>query len=219
MQAGRKYYTKNGWSNEQLAYMKWLCLPEKIRQPDTKTELAEELGCIVDTLRNWEKLPGWNIALRKMSARVLLEAEPVFFKTMMENMLKPSGAYERVNYFKIKRDLDYMALDGMLDEVAENTEIGSNLSPEEEYNLALEEIKGLPIAEQERILNLVRRLGAMRKEAMQNSPIEPISVFNPYNFNLDTQKEQGSDTDSGGAAPAPSGRKRQIFLLPEQDID
>lgn len=47
------------WTNEQSVYLDWLATPKSLREPKTRTELADKLGINRRTLGNWSKLDGF----------------------------------------------------------------------------------------------------------------------------------------------------------------
>jgi hypothetical protein len=69
------------WSAEQVAFQRWLALPRKVREPRLRSTLAEELGVSVRTLCRWERLPGWDEAVR-----ALVKAE-VFESVLVQKLI------------------------------------------------------------------------------------------------------------------------------------
>lgn len=83
-----------GWNQDQITYMRWLCWPESDIEPayQSKNAIADLLGVESDTLRNWERLPGWDDAVNAMGCQVLIEFNHKIYKNLIENMIshKPS---------------------------------------------------------------------------------------------------------------------------------
>ena len=97
---------ERGWSQDQLIYMRWTCWPISEKDPNYigKEQIANLLGVDSDTLRNWERSPGWDDAVQAMAQQVMLELDPLFYRNIAENMLshKPSDKILQTYYRYIR---------------------------------------------------------------------------------------------------------------------
>lgn len=206
----------NGWTAEQLALMKWLILPEQLRQPSTITALAIELDVSRETIYTWQKHPDWTKAMREMSIVVLLEVMPAIANKMISNMIgnHTTSARDREIYFRyVVPNAQYAIADGHVKEVLAPATSASSDNPQKKYELALQEVQHLPQEQQSTILRILQDLKAL-PPAEDSTAAEAKQPFSPYKFHReDKEEDAGRASSKEQSIQQPVSSQRKIVLL------
>lgn len=193
---------RGGWTPEQRALMRWLCLPgddimgdgRGLREHKSLTALAAHLGVTRQSLYDWQKLPGWDEALGVMAGRTFKSLKPEFIKTMSAVLLKPGApGYDRVLTAMVRyvdpamNDPEEQARwDAVLPELEATGDDQTEL-------IAQEELRLLPLAERQIILNF---MGKVRGRSNSNVLVEVKS----YQVKKMLTDPEISEDDSPGNA-------------------
>jgi hypothetical protein len=70
------------WNKVQIRCIEWLATPERLRDPATEDELAEELNRRPATLTRWRSLPGFQDAVDKAIRSRFLERKAEIFEVV-----------------------------------------------------------------------------------------------------------------------------------------
>jgi hypothetical protein len=70
------------WTKVQKRYIKWLATPERLRDPPTEDELAEELDRRPATLTRWRSIPGFQGAVDQAIRSRLLSRKAEIFEVV-----------------------------------------------------------------------------------------------------------------------------------------
>jgi hypothetical protein len=90
---------RGGWSELQIAYMRWLCLPSDkdmggtgkgLREPATATEFALKHGIDFSLLYKWQAIDGWDKAMSVVAEQTFKALKPLFLKNLSVSLLKPA---------------------------------------------------------------------------------------------------------------------------------
>lgn len=79
--------------SRQAAYLAWIIQPKDVREPRTKTAMAELLGVTVQTLGNYERDPDFGAAVReRLSKHFKVDRLPDLFEALYVTAMDPSNA-------------------------------------------------------------------------------------------------------------------------------
>ena len=204
------------WTEEQLALMRWLCLPPQLREQKTLTAFAEYINTPRRTVYSWFEIPGFEEAKAKMAIQVQLELDADFRKAQMENMLTPTGWQERIAYYRYQfLPMLAMAKDGQLDDVRL---LPASATPTVSIEQAQEELKSLPEPLKYQFLHILQNLGAI---AVQNQ-LAPAN----HNYTLRSRDEGNETTREETGMPQyssynqqPKEKRRRYSPTPKPDPD
>ncbi len=80
------------YATEKETYAEWLACPQELRDPQTKTALAEALGVTKRTLTNWAKEPAIVAKVAQTTGRfVKVEFIPEIVHTLKQQATDPSN--------------------------------------------------------------------------------------------------------------------------------
>ena len=83
---------KRAKQERQLLYLAWLVLPPDEREPGTKTALAEQIGCTLQTLLAYERDPEFASAVReRLGGAFRVERLPHLFESLYATATDPSN--------------------------------------------------------------------------------------------------------------------------------
>jgi hypothetical protein len=181
---------RGGWSDLQIAYMRWLCLPNDkdmggtglgLRDPATPTEFALKYGVNLQELYNWQRIQGWDQALEAVSDKVHKSLRPLFMRKLNAALLKPDKpGYDRILTAKVRY------VDPIIDE-HERSGVWELSLPEASNNRKfydisqaqqLEKYRALPTEQREILLDVLSELVNNGDEPTNLSPF--YSVMKPY---------------------------------------
>jgi hypothetical protein len=227
------------WSEEQKAYMEWLCLPRRkkirhqdgrkewdpeqlvFRNPSTEIALAEKLGVARPTLWTWKQNPRWPEALMKMRMLVEIKLEPVIGQIKLINMLKASGWQERLGDDRYSRPARQELLRiGYLDEVKGGTAI-SKANRYGNREQALSMFAQFPPAQQQALMEYLEAIEAV--EPQQQVTAVPIEVA-AYAWD-DESDEEANEQEVIELLPEPepeqllsvTQRRNRRLIRPDED--
>jgi hypothetical protein len=233
------------WSEEQKAYMRWLCLPKRrrkklrsgvkvwehlmiYRSPDNETELAEKLGVAYSTMRSWKNNPRWPDAMHKMSMLILIETEALVNQVKLKNMLQERGWQERLGYDRYSRDpLHELLRVGYMDEVKPGTAT-STLAKSGTRDLALAKFAQLPPDMQQQLMSYLEELEVLEPE---QGVTHPGHIVEAYAWdNEQDEDEDETEVEVIELSPQPTEevveqlsvtqrRNRRMIRPDEQDED
>lgn len=86
------------WTAKQQLFMEWLALPSRERVPLTEKMLADELGVTDRTLRNWQKLPGFQEDLHDLIRANLGDALSEVTGSFKDEAKKGSFQHQKMYY-------------------------------------------------------------------------------------------------------------------------
>jgi DNA-binding XRE family transcriptional regulator len=76
----------------QFVYLEWLAVPKGSRDPRTKTEMAERLGCSIQTLLAYEREPAFTNELsRRLGASFRVDRLADIFEALVTTALDPAA--------------------------------------------------------------------------------------------------------------------------------
>jgi hypothetical protein len=199
---------RGGWSDLQIAYMRWLCLPNDkdmgghgrgLRDPATATEFALKYGVTIADLYNWQRIQGWDQALAVVAEKTFKSLKPLFLKNLAVSLLKPDPN-DRL-FTAAVRYVEPIIDDHERDKIWER-DLPQNTGNVQSFDALhaerLYKFRALPAEQRELILDLAREMLGPNQENSDN--LAPFySVMKPYADDEPAQAE-----DQLPALPAPA---------------
>jgi hypothetical protein len=198
---------RGGWSDLQIAYMRWLCLPNDkdmggpgrgLRDPARPTEFALKYGIGIKELYDWQRIQGWDQALAVVAEQTFKSLKPLFLKNLAVSLLKPDPNDRlftaAVRY--IEPIIDDHERDGIWKrDLPQNNNILGNISISQAR--ASDKLRQLPTEQREILLDVLSELVNNGEEPTNLSPF--YSVMKPY-----ADDEPADQTEQLPALPAPT---------------
>lgn len=156
---------RNGWSEQQRALMRWLCLPDTFRDPPTLAALARYLDVSRELLYQWQKLSGWNDALAVVAKQTTLDLEPEYLKSLSAAMMKAQPndrlvqAYWRYVRPSLVDENERGQWSMILPETSDDLYIMQN-----KFALGVSKLEALPLEDRARFLEIWRDVMGQAQE-------------------------------------------------------